>query len=177
MTQSIRNVFQMLCSHPTLVIARISYWQVIGCFECWIDLLACSATRQHHNNKDISPWGQGLKIKREVSCYIMHLTLEVIQECKISGCIWSHRKEKGNKQLLHNCENIFLLNKMMLCATTQLCMLYAWIQTKINQKQTQKVVKLCSTSLGLVSLVTSSWLKQERHKKLDMVRVSKRVSI
>lgn len=97
----------MLCSHTTLVIARISYRQVIGWFEGGIDLLACSATSQHRNNKDISPECQGLEIKQEVSCYIMHLTLEVIQDCKFCGCMQSHRKERGKEPLPHNFVVIF----------------------------------------------------------------------
>lgn len=56
---SIGNVFQPLPSLPTSVIARISYRQAIGCFEGWIDPLACGATRLSHNNNAESPQGQG----------------------------------------------------------------------------------------------------------------------
>lgn len=87
----------MLCSHPTSVIARM-----IGWFEGGIDLLAYSATSQHRNNKDISLECQGLEIKQEVSCYIMHLTLQVIQDCKFCGFIQSHRTEREKKPLPHN---------------------------------------------------------------------------
>lgn len=65
-------------------------------------MLACSATSQHRNNKDVSLECQGLEIKQEVSCYIMHLTLEVIQDCKFCGCIQSHRKEREKELLPHN---------------------------------------------------------------------------
>lgn len=41
----------------------------------------------------------------------MHLTLEVIQEWKFSGCIESQKKEREKESLLHNFEIIFLIEE------------------------------------------------------------------
>lgn len=90
---SIGNVFQLLPSLPTLVIARISYWRAIGCFEGWIDPLACGATRLGHNRNAASSRDRA-EIKQEVSHYSTRLTLE--KPAVASVCGQGRRKRKKN---------------------------------------------------------------------------------